>query len=108
MLYQAELHSADRTRAIAKSALQNNIWAPPSVENPPEARSRPHRDGVEARACIRSRFHYVINQLEYRDPADRLLITTAIEFGCPLVTYDERTLRFVADYGRPYGFAARA
>jgi PIN domain nuclease of toxin-antitoxin system len=57
---------------------------------------------------MRSRFHYVISQLEYRDPPDRILITTAVELACRLATYDERTLRFVADYGRQYGFAARA
>jgi PIN domain nuclease of toxin-antitoxin system len=37
-----------------------------------------------------------------------LLIATAIELACPLVTYDERILRFAADYGGQYGFTARA
>jgi PIN domain nuclease of toxin-antitoxin system len=66
------------------------------------------RPGIEAvelthRAAARS-YHFY--QLEHRDPADRLLISTAIELGCPLVTYDERILRFAADYGRQYGFVA--
>jgi PIN domain nuclease of toxin-antitoxin system len=43
-----------------------------------------------------------------RDPADRLLVATAIELACPLVTYDEHVLRFAAGYGRQYGFAANA
>jgi PIN domain nuclease of toxin-antitoxin system len=42
----------------------------------------------------------------HRDPADRLLIASAIELACPLVTYDERILRFAAEYGRPYRFTA--
>jgi PIN domain nuclease of toxin-antitoxin system len=51
---------------------------------------------------------YRLYQLERRDPADRLLIATAIELDCPLVTYDERILRFAAEFGRQYGFAASA
>ena len=43
-----------------------------------------------------------------RDPADRLLIATAIELACPLVTYDDRILRFAAEHGRQYGFASTA
>ena len=39
---------------------------------------------------------------------NRLLTATAIELDCPLVTYDERILRFAADYGRQHGFAAVA
>jgi PIN domain nuclease of toxin-antitoxin system len=49
---------------------------------------------------------YRLYQLEHRDPADRLLIASAIELACPLVTYDERILRFAAKYGRQYGFTA--
>lgn len=66
------------------------------------------RPGIEAieltyRAAARSyRFH----QLEHRDPADRLLISTAIDLACPLITYDERILHFASDYGRQYGFTA--
>jgi PIN domain nuclease of toxin-antitoxin system len=43
------------------------------------------------RAASRS---YRLHHFEDRDPADRLLIATAIELGCPLVSYDERILRF--------------
>lgn len=51
---------------------------------------------------------YQLHQLDHRDPADRLLIATAIELGCPLVTYDQRILRFGRRHGRQYGFSARA
>jgi PIN domain nuclease of toxin-antitoxin system len=68
------------------------------------------RPGIEAvplahGAACRS---YRLYQLEDRDPADRLLISTAIELACPLVTYDERILRFATEYGRQYGFSASA
>jgi hypothetical protein len=36
------------------------------------------------------------------------LIATAIELGCPLITYDERILRFGNRHGRQYGFTASA
>ena len=48
---------------------------------------------------------YRLHHLEHRDPADRLLIATAIERACPLVTYDERITRFADRHGRQYGFA---
>jgi PIN domain nuclease of toxin-antitoxin system len=51
---------------------------------------------------------YQLRHLEHRDPADRLLIATAIELACPLVTYDDRILRFARNYGRQYGFATSA
>jgi PIN domain nuclease of toxin-antitoxin system len=68
------------------------------------------RPGVEAQpfghsAASRS---YRLYQLEHRDPADRLLIASAIEAACPLVTYDERILRFAAEYGRQYRFTANS
>jgi PIN domain nuclease of toxin-antitoxin system len=47
---------------------------------------------------------YQFQHLAHRDPADRLLIATAIELACPLVTYDERIVRFGNHYGRQYGF----
>lgn len=53
------------------------------------------------RAAARS---YQLNHLEHRDPADRMLISTAIELHCPFVTYDERILRFSERQGRQYGF----
>ena len=66
------------------------------------------RPGVEARPLGHSAASqsYRLYQLEHRDPADRLLIASAIELVCPLVTYDERILRFAADYGRQYRFTA--
>ena len=65
------------------------------------------RPGIEAvslghQAAARS---YQLHHVEHRDPADRLLIATAIELGCPLVTYDERIARFGARHGRQYKFA---
>ena len=56
---------------------------------------------LDHRAASRS---YRLHHLEHRDPADRLLIATAIELGCPLVTYDERIIRFGKRHGRRYGF----
>ena len=65
------------------------------------------RPGIEAvplghQAASRS---YQFHHLEHRDPADRLLIATAIELACPLVTYDERIARFGARHGGQYRFA---
>jgi PIN domain nuclease of toxin-antitoxin system len=65
------------------------------------------RPGIEAmpldyRAASRS---YRLHHLEHRDPADRLLIATAIELACPLVTYDGRIARFGKKHGRQYRFA---
>jgi PIN domain nuclease of toxin-antitoxin system len=51
---------------------------------------------------------YQFDGLEYRDPADRLLIATAIELNCPLVTYDARIAGFAARQGQNYGFAIAA
>jgi len=66
--------------------------------------------GIEAvplghQAASRS---YRLHHLEHRDPADRLLIATAIELACPLVTYDERIVRFGKKHGRQYRFAVDA
>jgi len=67
------------------------------------------RPGVEPvplshRAASRS---YQLHHLEHRDPADRLLIATAIELDCPLVTYDERIARFGESHGWQHRFAFR-
>lgn len=48
---------------------------------------------------------YGLDPLENRDPADRLLIATAIELGCPLVTYDSRITAFAAEHGRRHHFS---
>jgi PIN domain nuclease of toxin-antitoxin system len=58
---------------------------------------------LELRAAARS---YQLSHLPHRDPADRLLIATAIELGCPLVTYDERILDFGMRHGTQYRFLA--
>jgi PIN domain nuclease of toxin-antitoxin system len=65
---------------------------------------RPGIEGVPlgVSAAMRS---YQFRELEHTDPADRLLIATAIELGCPLVTYDERIRRFGERYGERYGFS---
>ena len=49
---------------------------------------------------------YRLNGLAHRDPADRLLIATAIEMECPLVTYDRLILNFARDHGDAHGFQA--
>jgi hypothetical protein len=43
----------------------------------------------------------------HRDPADRLLIAPAIEFACPLVTYDERILALAEGMVGNTGFRQR-
>lgn len=65
---------------------------------------RPGAEGVPLgfRAAMRS---YQLDPFDNRDPADRLLIATAIELGCPLITYDDRIRRFGERYGERYGFS---
>jgi PIN domain nuclease of toxin-antitoxin system len=48
---------------------------------------------------------YDLPDLETRDPADRLLVATAIDRDCPLVTYDVPITKFARASGRQYGFA---
>jgi PIN domain nuclease of toxin-antitoxin system len=48
---------------------------------------------------------YTLHHLEHRDPADRLLIATAIGLDCPLVTDDDRIRRFARTRGKQYGFS---
>lgn len=68
------------------------------------------RPGIEAvplghgPACRAYQFHH----LDDPDPADRLLVATAVDLGCPLVTYDERITRFCKRHGRQYRFATAA
>jgi PIN domain nuclease of toxin-antitoxin system len=50
---------------------------------------------------------YQLHHLRHRDPADRLLIATAIEHECPLVTYDQQIIRFADGYGSQYQFSVR-
>ena len=60
---------------------------------------------LDVRAASRA---YRIPGLEHRDPADRLLIATAIELGCPLITYDDRISRFSQKHGRELSFSIQA
>lgn len=65
------------------------------------------RPGVEAvslpwRAACGA---YELSHLEHRDPADRMLVATAIELRCPLVSYDRRLAEFASAHGRKYGFS---
>ncbi len=46
---------------------------------------------------------YGLPNFERRDPGDRLLIATAIELGCPLVTYDGPITEYAAGQGRQTG-----
>ncbi len=48
---------------------------------------------------------YDMQDLANRDPVDRLLIATAIERGCPLVTYDLPIIKFAQEHGRQAGFS---
>jgi len=65
------------------------------------------RPGVEAiplswRAACGA---YGLKDLEQRDPVDRMLIATAIELKCPLVTYDQRITEFALAFGAQYRFS---
>jgi PIN domain nuclease of toxin-antitoxin system len=51
---------------------------------------------------------YQLHHLAHRDPGDRLLIATAIERSCPLVTYDTRIAAFGGTFGGQYRFTAVA
>jgi PIN domain nuclease of toxin-antitoxin system len=46
---------------------------------------------------------YRLPNFERRDPGDRLLVATAIDLGCPLVTYDGTIIKYAAGHGRPTG-----
>lgn len=61
--------------------------------------------GVEAvpLGCGAAARSYRLHPLVHRDPADRLLVATAIELNCPLVTYDERIDQFAERHGERYG-----
>jgi PIN domain nuclease of toxin-antitoxin system len=64
------------------------------------------RPGLEAVALdhVTAARAYSLHHLEHRDPADRLLIASAIGLGCPLVTRDDRIRRFAKTRGRQYRF----
>lgn len=51
---------------------------------------------------------YRLHPYAHRDPGDRLLMATAIELACPLVTYDERITQFAARHGSQCRFFVAA
>lgn len=57
---------------------------------------------LDHRAACRA---YRLGRWEHRDPADRLLVATAIGLALPLVTYDERIASFARRHGRRHGLA---
>lgn len=65
------------------------------------------QSGVEAVPldCVAASRAYALHHLEHGDPADRLLIATAIGLDCLLVTYDDRIRRFARTRGKQYGFS---
>jgi len=68
------------------------------------------RPGIEAVALdhLTASRGYQLHHLEHRDPADRLLIATAIRLACPLVTYDDRITGFAKKHGSRYRFTIGA
>nr|WP_294504195.1 PIN domain-containing protein [uncultured Rhodopila sp.] len=68
---------------------------------------RPGTDAVPLTTRAASRA-YRLHHLPHRDPADRLLIATAIELVCPLVTYDGHIEAFAQAHGSRYGLTTRA
>lgn len=72
-----------------------------------KAHARHNTEAVALCVCARMRADQLTG-LPQRAPADRLVIASAIELGCPLVTEDERILTFVAEHGAAIGFTALA
>jgi PIN domain nuclease of toxin-antitoxin system len=64
------------------------------------------RPGVEALSLDHkaAALAYNLGDFDHRDPADRLLIATAIGCGCALVTHDDRIRRFARGRGKQLGF----
>jgi PIN domain nuclease of toxin-antitoxin system len=83
-----------------------------SLDLPPDAwvdrfTGRPGTDAVPLTTRAASRA-YNLHHLPHRDPADRLLIATAIALACPLVTYDGHIEAFARAHGSQYGLTIRA
>jgi PIN domain nuclease of toxin-antitoxin system len=51
---------------------------------------------------------YDMKPFAHRDPADRLLMATAMELRCPLVSYDRNIAHFAKRHGHRFGFAVVA
>lgn len=65
---------------------------------------RPGLDAVPLDHAAAARA-YNLFHWEHRDPADRLLVATAIGLGCPLVTQDDQIRRFAKTRGRQHRFS---
>jgi len=64
---------------------------------------KPGFEGVPLTARAASRSYRLVGFTK-RDPGDRLLMATAIELGCRMVTYDEAMIAFAEGFGERYGF----
>ena len=53
--------------------------------------------------CNHASTRYAAHSLHY---INKHFLASAIDLACPLVTYDERILRFDERHGRQYGFTA--
>jgi PIN domain nuclease of toxin-antitoxin system len=51
---------------------------------------------------------YHMKPFAHCDPADRLLMATAMELHCPLVSYDRNIAHFAKRHGRRFGLAVIA
>ena len=84
-------------KGLIELDLPVNVWVERFLDRPGlQAVALDH--AVAARA-------YNLHHLEHRDPADRLLVASAIGLGCPLVTHDDRIRRFARTRGRQYRFS---
>ncbi len=83
-----------------------------SLDCPPEAWMERFvgRPGIEAvpLTCRAASRAYGLQHFEHRDPADRLLVATAIELACELVTYDGPIIDNALGGGRQLGLRVAA
>lgn len=83
-----------------------------SLDCPPEAWVERFvgRPGVEAipLTCRAASWAYGLQHFERRNPADRLLVATAIELACELVTYDGPITDYALGRGRQSGLRVAA
>ena len=83
-----------------------------SLDCSPEAwvRRCVSRPGIEAVSltCRAASRAYGLQHFERRDPADRLLVATAIELACELVTYDGAITGYALGRGRQLGLRVAA
>lgn len=83
-----------------------------SLDRPPEAwvERFAGRPGVEVipLTCRAASRAYGLQHFERRDPADRLLVATAIELACEFVTYDGPITDYALGRGRQSGLRVAA